>query len=189
MTKEQYNLLAPYQREMYDKRNRVNKSVLFVGWGITAIFFVIFFIKGISTGEPLEGISVGMALGAIIAGLLSGIAHLGFIFKKIGFGNTILLWIALGIFILMLYAFILMVIWYAGIVCFVVDTILFIMKKPLIYRWEDKRILAKAETQAGAFMTAPSAADQLQELNRMLNSGVITQEEFNAKKAEIISRM
>lgn len=28
MTKEQYNLLAPYQREMYDKRNRVNKSAL-----------------------------------------------------------------------------------------------------------------------------------------------------------------
>lgn len=150
MTKEQYNSLAPYQKEMYDKCNRGNKGALFAAWGIAAILFVVLFIKGISIGDPLGGIGTGLAIGILMGGLLPGIAHLGFLFKKIGLGNTILLWILLGIFILMLYAIILMVIWYAGAVLFIIDTILFIMKKPLIYRWEDKRVLAKAETKAGA---------------------------------------
>lgn len=106
MTKEQYNSLAPYQKEAYDKWNKGNRPGLFAGW----IFLII-------------------------------------------------------------------------------DTILFIMKKPLIYRWEDKRVLAKAETQTGAFIAAPSAADKLNELNKMLNSGAITQEEFDEKKAELLESM
>lgn len=77
MTKEQYNLLADYQKEMYDKCNKGNKGALIAGW----IF------------------------GAIAAS------------------------------------------------------------------------------------SAPSTADQLSELNQMLNSGLITQEELDAKKAEIMSRL
>lgn len=189
MTKEQYNSLSSFQKEVYDKCNRGNKGALFAAWGIAAILFVILFIKGISIGDPLGGIGVGLAIGVLVGGLLPGIAHLGFLFKKIGLGNTILLWILLGIFILMLYAIILMVIWYAGSICFIVDTILFIMKKPLIYRWEDKRILAKAAAAAPVYQGAPSASEQLNELNQMLNSGTIKQEEFEAKKAEIMARM
>lgn len=145
MTKEQYNSLAPYQKEMYDKCNRGNKGALIAGWAVGAVTLVIMLIIGISIGDPIGGIGTGLAIGVMFGGLFPGIAHLGFLFKKIGFGGAILLWIVLGIFILMLYAVILMVVWYAGIVCFIVDTILFILKKPLIYRWEDKRILAKAD--------------------------------------------
>lgn len=87
------------------------------------------------------------------------------------------------------------IILYTGRIFFIIDTILFIMKKPLIYRWEDKRVLAKALEQAVLYQdavpskTAPSTADQLTELNQMLSSGLITQEEFDAKKAEILERM
>lgn len=189
MTKEQYNSLAPYQKEMYDKCNKGNKGALFVAWGIAAVLFVVLFIKGITIGDPLGGVGAGLGIGILIGGLFPGIAHLGFLFKKIGFHGAILLWIVLGIFILMIYAILLMVIWYAGAIFFIIDTILFLMKKPLIYRWEDKRVLAKAETEAGAYMPSPSAADQLNELNQMLTDGLITQEEFDAKKVEIMSRL
>ncbi len=188
MTKQQYNSLAPYQKEAYDKWNKGNRRALFVAWAIMAGLAIGLFIVGITQADPLGGIGVGLGIGWVFGGLFPGLAHLGFIFKKIKLNTAILLWIVLGIFILMMYAIILMVVWYGGMVCLIVDTILFILKRPLIYRWEDKRVLAKAAETAPAQYT-PSAADQLNELNQMLNSGLITQEEFDAKKAEIMSRM
>lgn len=152
MTKEQYNSLELNQKEVYDKCNRANKLALFFSWGLAVVVGIGFFIAalpgatkdGFNFLEIFSGFFEMLLFGVFIAGIVPGIVHFGFIFKKIGFGNTLLLWIILGIFILMLYAIILMFIWCAGAVCFIIDTILFIIKKPLIYRWEDKRILAKA---------------------------------------------
>lgn len=199
MTKEQYNLLAPYQKELYDKCNRGNKGALIAGWifgAVTAVVSLIMMISGAASsgdfggfGGIAGGILSAVMIGIMFGGFLPGFAHLGFLFKKIKLDTAILLILLIGVFILMIYAIILAVIMYTGWIFFIIDTILFIMKKPLIYRWEDKRILAKAETQTGAYITAPSAADQLNELNQMLNSGLITQEEFDAKKAEIMSRV
>ncbi len=188
MTKEQYNSLAPYQRGVYDKWNKANRMGLFVAWGITAVMIVVFFIVGITQADPLGGIGVGFGIGVMIGGLIPGFSHLGFLFKKIKLSSAILLMILIGVFILMLYAIIFAVVWCGGMLCLLVDSILFILKKPLIYPWEDKRVLAKAAETAPAQFT-PSSADQLNELTQMLNSGLITQEEFDAKKAEIMSRM
>lgn len=199
MTKEQYNSLAGYQKEMYDKCNKGNKGALIAGWVLGALVTLaalIFAISGaISSGDAggfggvVTGILSAVMIGVMLGGIFPGIAHLGFLFKKIKLDTAILLILLIGVFILMVYAIILAIIMYTGWIFLIIDTILFIMKKPLIYRWEDKRILAKAETQTGAYITAPSTADQLNELNEMLNNGLITQEEFDAKKAEIMSRL
>lgn len=148
MTKEQYNSLAPYQRETYDKCNNANKLGLFVAWGITAAMIIVFFIVGITQSDPLGGIGAGFGIGVMIGGLIPGFAHLGFLFKKIKLTSAILLIILIGVFIVMLYAIIFLVVWCGGMLCLLVDSILFIVKKPLIYPWEDKRVLAKAEQQA-----------------------------------------
>lgn len=199
MTKEQYNLLAPYQKEVYDKWNKGNRRGLFAGWIFGAVLTVISLVLMISGaassggitgfGDIIVGIFSAVMIGIMFGGIFPGLVHLGFLFKKIKLDTAILLILLIGIFILMVYAVILAIVMYTGWIFLIIDTILFIMKKPLIYRWEDKRVLAKAETRTGAYITAPSAADQLNELNRMLNSGLITQEEFDAKRAEIMSRL
>ncbi len=148
MTKQQYNSLAPYQRETYDKWNKANRMGLFVAWGITAAMIVVFFIVGITQADPLGGIGVGFGIGVMIGGLIPGFAHLGFLFKKIKLTNAILLIILIGVFIVMLYAIIFTIVWLGGMLCLLVDSVLFILKKPLIYPWEDKRVLDKAEKQA-----------------------------------------
>ncbi len=148
MTKQQYNSLAPYQRETYDKWNKANKMGLFVAWGITAASIVIFFIVGITQADPIGGIGVGFGIGVMIGGLIPGFSHLGFLFKKIKLTSAILLIILIGVFIVMLYGIIFLVVWLGGMLCLLVDSVLFIIKKPLIYPWEDKRVLAKAEKQA-----------------------------------------
>lgn len=158
MTKEEYNSLADYQREMYDKCNRGNKGALFVGWaigGICAAIFIVMAIAGAinpnSSGNILDVFQAIMG-GVLFGGFIPGFAHLGFLFKKIKPDTAILLIILIGAFILMVYGIILMLIMFTGWIFLIVDTILFIMKKPLIYKLEDARILAKAEKQAGAYI-------------------------------------
>lgn len=202
MTKEQYNSLAPYQKEVYDKRNKGNRMALFAGWilgAIVAIAYLRMMTSGISSGsgfsDMVSVIFSSVIIGVVVGGILPGVAHLGFLFRKIKLNTALLLTILLGIFVLFVYLFILVIIMYTGWIFFIIDTILLIMKKPLIYRWEDKRVLTKALEQAVLYQdaapsqTAPSTADQLTELNQMLSSGLITQEEFDAKKAEILERM
>lgn len=199
MTKEQYNSLAPFQKEEYDKWNKGNRRALFAGWIFGAVLTVASLILMISGaissggvggfGDIVSGILAALMIGVMFGGIFPGLAHLGFLFKLIKLDTAILLIILIGIFLLMVYAIILAIIMYTGWIFLIIDTILFIMKKPLIYRWEDKRVLAKAAAQGVPFQAAPSTSDQLNELNQMLNSGLITQEEFDAKKAEIMSRM
>lgn len=202
MTKEQYSSLAPYQKEVYDKWNKSNRMALFAGWILGAIVAIVFLgtmTSGMSSGsgfsDMVSVIFSAVLMGVVIGGFLPGVAHLGFLFKKIKLDTALLLIIVFGILVLFVYLFILVIIMYTGWIFFIIDTILFILKKPLIYRWEDKRVLAKALEQAGLYQdaapsqTASSTADQLTELNQMLSSGLITQEEFDAKKAEILARM
>lgn len=202
MTKEQYNSLASYQKEVYDKWNKGNRMALFAGWILGAIVAIVFLGAMTSGMGSVSGFSdmvsvifSAVLMGVVIGGFLPGVAHLGFLFRKIKLDTALLLIIVFGILVLFVYLFILVIIMYTGWIFFIIDTILFILKKPLIYRWEDKRVLAKALEQAGLYQdavpsqTASSTADQLTELNQMLSSGLITQEEFDAKKAEILARM
>lgn len=204
MTKEQYNSLAPHQKEVYDKWNKDNRMALFTGWiiGVIAAIAWMQLMMETSGVDSVSGFSdIGsvifpaVIIGVVIGGFLPGLAHLGYLFKKIKLDTALLLILVFGIFVLCVYIFILALIMYTGWIFFIIDTILFILKKPLIYRMEDKRVLAKAMEQAVLYQdavpsqTASSTADQLTELNQLLSSGLITQEEFDAKKAEILARM
>lgn len=195
MTKEQYNLLAPYQKEAYDKKNKRNKRLLIVGWivgAVTAILVVVNFgvfkdIKDIK--DIFEALLGCLVIGLYVGGIFPGLAHFGFLLKKIKFDSAILLAILLGIFIIMLYSALFSVAVFTGWICLIIDTILFIMEEPLIYRWEDKRVLAKAEVPVGMVVSDPSAADKLHELKNMLDSGLITEAEFDRKKDELLNNL
>ena len=189
MTKEQYNLLAPYQKAVYDKKNKRNKRLLIVGWIVGAVTAILVVVNFGTVKDIFESLLVGLVMGLYVGGIFSGLAHFGFLLKKIKFDSAILLAILLGIFIIMLYSVLFSVAVFTGWICLIIDTILFIMKKPLIYRWEDKRVLAKSETTMGMFVTDPSAADRLQELKNMLDSGLITEAEFNSKKEELLRNL
>ncbi len=195
MTKEKYNSLASYQKEAYDKWNKGNKRGLIAGWILEAIVTVIVLNLSITyvtkNGESLSVIEVfqDIFFGALIGGIFPGAVHLSFLFKKVKLG--------LFIFNIIVYLLIVALIFYGGWIFLVIDTVLFIIRKPLIYIWEDKLVLTKADQDEWArssiarFQTTSTAstADKLNELTQMLNSGLITQEEFDAKKAEIMSRM
>jgi hypothetical protein len=84
-----------------------------------------------------------------------------------------------------------------GGIFLIIDLILFIKKKPLIYPYEYVSLLQTKAAQAEMMCNAAQdfkddseiAAENLQKLSDMLEKGLITTEEFNMKKAELLERM
>ena len=82
-----------------------------------------------------------------------------------------------------------------GFVYEIVDTVLFLRKKPLVYQRELKHFMETKQAQAEieAALTAEANSEtvmaNLQKLKEMAEQGVITEEEFNQKKAEMMARI
>lgn len=182
-------------QESYLKKAKNRKTLLFVEWAIAAVAYVMTFIGAILNGEnPIASIFGALAIALLFAGFISGLDHLGFLFKK-SIKNGIGLIIILGLWYIALFSAIAMLAYFIGWIFLLIDTILFFTKKPLVYRSEQKRLLqtemAQSEmlVQAIGELNTPSAVDKLQELKNMLDSGHITKAEFNSKKEELLKKI
>lgn len=181
-------------QEACRKKAKNRKALLFAEWAIAAVLFVAFLIGSISEGHPLTGLFGGLMLGLEFGGWVCGLDHLSFMFKKV-VKNGIGLIIILGLWYIAVFAAIAMLAATVGWVFLIIDSICFFTKKPLIYQGEINRILRSEQVQTELLYqaigeaSAPSTADKLQELKDMLDSGLITEEEFNGKKEELLKNI
>ena len=179
----------------YDKTNKKRKTALF----LNIPCMIILFIMGFNVGAE-EGFSFGLGMGMLFC-LAYGCAPSGLVHSEFTLKSKTL-W-AFGIF-----ALIPALLLFACAVCFggifaVVDLVKLLMKKPLISKSEHKYFMetpeAQAEMAAMAFQTAQmntaaqnmsygasDVKEELKELKEMLDSGLISQEEFDSKKAELL---
>ena len=175
----------------YKFTNMLRKIAMFAGWGIAVLLFIYTTIT--QQGTFLENL-----VGSIMTGgILLGIIHCEFLMKKLSRAMGVL-----GIFINL---FIVGFTFFFGWIFLIIDTVLFIMKKPLVYPMEHKNFLMDKAVQRemeeeyyNAVMNdtkniekankEDAAMETLQKLKEMLDQGIITEEEFNIKKKDLLEK-
>ena len=128
MKKSELNNLPKSIRKKYNLTNGVRTVTMIIGW----ILSVILFIYALGSGQ--KGAANILFAPIFGGGFIHGIFHAEFLFKtafkKLG--------LIVGFFVSCL---IFMISAYAGFIFLIADTVLFILKKPLIYPFEDKHFL------------------------------------------------
>lgn len=148
--------MPPSAQKAYNFNNKARKITMMIGWVASPIIFIIYLIKTLVSGELdvvnsfLNGITFGCAL--------NGLIHSVFLWK-IGLKKikdwALSLGIIFGLFALIPILLIAIGVPYLcaafGYIFVVIDTILFLTKKPLIYKWENKHFLTsrKAREEMG----------------------------------------
>ena len=185
-----YENMPQSAQKSYKLTNMIRKIAMFIGW----VAFVGWFVAGFFSMIINKDITFGelLFLCYLYPGFLTGLVHCEF-----GFKGAFRKFSIFGIFAL---PFVFLYAVFAGGAYLIVDTILFIMKKPLIYSFEMKHFIATQDAQAEMVVNALSgmgnvasgsdtAKNDLQNLKEMLDKGLITEEEFNNKKKELLERI
>lgn len=178
-------------QDAFNKISKRRKVIMFIGWAATAVMLVIVLIESISSGKDFIG---NIIAGFMIGGYISGFDHVGFLFKKT-VKNGLILIILLGIWYIVIFSLIAMLALAVGWVFLIIDTVRFFTKKCPVYNSEINRIFnsdeVKAEIAAQAYsdLNTLSTGEKLRELKEMMDNGLITEAEFNAKKAELMNKM
>lgn len=129
MKKSEVKNLPKAIRKRYNLTNGVRTVTMFIGWILSALLF----IYALKSGE--KGFANVVFAPVFGGGFIHGLFHAEFLFKK-AFKNLGLIigFFASGV--------VFLVSAYSGFIFLIVDTVLFILKKPLIYPFEDKNFLA-----------------------------------------------
>lgn len=175
-------------QDAFNKISRRRKIIMFIGWAATVLWLVIMLVESIASGKDLIG---NIVVGFMLGGFASGFDHVGYLFGKTA-KNGIVLVILLGIWYIILFTLIILLALAAGWVFLIIDTVRFFKKKCPVYNSEVKRIFNSESVQtemAAQAVNASSAAEKLRELKEMLDSGLITESEFNAKREELLKQI
>lgn len=179
--------LPPSAQAAFKRRNILRRASLFAAWIIFAVLFTVFIMA-----DGIKNIFMD-AYGAMIFGaILVGTVHGEFIFRK-----TIHYFPFYVAFVLILIE--LMCLAVIGFFLIILDTVLVIMKKPLVYPFENTLFLESANAQYEMqqqacddiinALNSDDALTKIQKLKEMMEQGVISEEEFNAKKTELLKEV
>lgn len=128
MKKSDLNVLPKSIRKKYNLTNVVRTVTLFLGWMIALLLFIY------SLGSGQKGFSNIIFAPIFSGGFIHGLFHAEFVFKNV-FKK---LGLIIGFFVS---GVIFTIAAYSGFIFIIIDTVLFIKKKPLIYPFEDKHFL------------------------------------------------
>lgn len=128
MKKSDLKNLPSSIRKSYKLTNGVRTVTMFIGW----VLCVILFIYSLTSGQ--KGFSNIIFAPIFGGGFIHGICHAEFLFKKAFKKFGLIIGFFLSVLIFMISA-------YSGFIFLIIDTILFLLKAPLIYPFEDKNFL------------------------------------------------
>lgn len=169
----------------YDRNNKARRSAMFVG----GIGFIITFISGCLS--EVNDILMYVMLIAVYISAIPGVVHANLRFRKLRSAGLIglAIWFLATLFVGIC----------GSLIFLVMDIVRYTQKKPLILTAEHKFFAetpaAQQEMEAmtiAEFLRqndASTAAANLRQLKEMYDSGILTEDEFNAKKAELLERM
>lgn len=195
MAKINFEDMPVSAQKIYKRANTVRKVTMF----ISVICSIIFFMFFAPYMERLADFFDILLSSFLVGGVVNGIVHCEFIFKKIfrneSLASALLIWpIFLIKFVISFF-----LVFLVGWICTPVDLVLFIMKKPLVYPFEHESILmSKAVQREMEFeyfnqinnsLESDNAVRSLESLNEMKEKGFITEEEFNKKKEELLKKI
>ncbi len=159
-----YENLPPSAQKSYRLLNNVRKVTLFLSWiGVPALI-ILGLIVSIKEGSFPEKFTEDFILSFFLGSALQGLAHSIYIVKAV-LEKTRTLLVILGIFAIIPYLIIVIGIpfftaAYAGLIFTIIDTILLLKKKPLVYKWEHRFFLLERQAQAEMAVMAYSDCEQ-----------------------------
>lgn len=148
--------------------NTVREVTLIISWVCAVAFTIILFAAEATVPDALfTGITTGC--------FLHGLVHMELVFSKLNKFMSRLGLLLILIFGLVIvappYAIVFVIGCYSGAIFMVIDTILFILKKPLIYRFELKGYIGNI----------------LYKMTKTMNQGMMTVEDYEMRQAEMLS--
>ena len=192
-----YEQMPETAKKAYHKADKFRKVTLFLSLAVTVLFLILF-------AQISEG-SQGFFMAVFSGGMLQGVIHALPLTKSIYFKlkKWIVDMIIFAPVLLVVPLFPLAFSMYIGFIFEILDLILFIRKKPLVYGIENSLFLdskaAQAEIQAEQEKTFYKNAMQelasedlnqkMIQLRQMLENGLVTEEEYNQKKTELLKNM
>lgn len=191
MEKLTYESLPPSAQQSYNFHANIRKLLMFLGWGVAALLEVMSIIDLIRGEGDIQMLLYGSIL---IGGILLGAAHsVHYVINTFKTCMRIIPLFPADLVISFIAAsFVWIAFCMASGVLLIIDTILFICKKPLIYPFEMKHFLQSKAAQAEILASAANESyseevmKDLENLKSMLEKGLITQKEFDDKKAELL---
>lgn len=172
-----YEQLPPSAQKAYNFTSKVRTVTMFIGLAAGLIMFILSFNVMFNGKDNFFTVFGGSLM---FGGFLHGVVHMEFALKK--------LWRSLGIIAIIPCLFVIMIGAYIGFILMIVDLILFIMKKPRIYPFEHKYFLYSEEAQVELILNE-NITDELEQLKELLNKGLISEEDYNKKKDDILNRL
>lgn len=188
-----YEQLPPSAQKNYKTTNKVRIVSMFIGLAITLICCL---------RNLISGSNESILFCAMLGGIIHYYIHAEFLFKKLAHSLGII-----GIFVFLVISIFGM---YTGWVFLIADLILYLLKKPCIYPFENASFVyyskkAQEELEAMNFNATVNAyaqavkeingsgtdnvKDGLAQLKDMLDNGLITENEYKAKKAQLLERL
>ena len=183
-----YEDMPPSAQKAYNSTNSTRKLTMFVGgFGFIAAVLALLF-GSVFDAEAGAAVLLPAAIITMIPGFVHAHLHFKKFLSKAGIIGLAIWFIA-----------VMFVGGYGCVIFLAMDIVRYIQKKPLISKSEHLFFLespaAQQEMMAAAIADitrqsdSSSAAENLRQLKGMLDSGIITEAEFNAKKAELLERM
>ncbi len=191
MEKLTYESLPPSAQKSYNFNANLRKLLMFLGWGVAVLLELLSIIDLIRGEGDIQMLLYGSIL---IGGLLLAAAHsVHFVINTFKTCMRIIPLFPADLVISFIAAsFVWIAFCMASGVLLIIDTILFICKKPLIYPFEMKYFLQSKAAQAEILASAANESyseevmKDLENLRSMLEKGLITPKEFDDKKAELL---
>lgn len=195
-----YEQMPETAKKAYRKADKFRKITLFLCLAITVLFLILF-AKVFEGSALLEGIFSAFLVGSMLQGLVHALPLTKSIYFKLKKWIVDMIIFAPVLLVIPLFPLVLFL--YIGFVFEILDLILFIRKKPLVYGFENSLFLdskaaqeeIQAEQQKELYknamqeLTSENPNQKMIQLRQMLDNGLITEEEYHQKKTELLKNM
>ncbi|MCM1507387.1 MAG: SHOCT domain-containing protein [Ruminococcus flavefaciens] len=191
-----YEMLPESAQKAYDQTNKIRKGSMFIAIILSVIFLIVDLVSSKNQGF-MNTLFFSFLGGCCIHGLIHSAVLLKSLFTK--FLKSLLkiyfppLMLISAIMLCVGFTFAMFI----GAPCMIADLIMYLKKKPLVYSCELGSFLklkaVQEEIQAMEMQNMRYSQDDVQtkitKLKQMFDDGLITENEYNQKKAELLSNI
>ena len=191
-----YETLPESAQKAYNQTDKIRRVSMFIAIGLSVVLMIIFGVSG-ETKNFIELLASSLLAGCCIHGLIHAEMLLKPLIKKFLKSLLKIYFPPIMLISAMMLCFGLTFAMFIGAPCMIIDLVLYLKKKPLVYPSEVGSFLklkaVQEEMQAMAMqeMRYPQedAQTKIIKLKQMLDDGLITEDEYSQKKAELLSNI
>lgn len=192
-----YEMLPESAQKAYDQTNKIRKGSMFIAVALSAVLLIIFSVKHKEFKNFMDVLSSAFFVGCLIHGFIHAEMLLKPLIKKFLKSLLKIYFPPIVIISAVMLSFGFLVAMLIGAPCMIIDLIMYLKKKPLVYSFElgsfMKLKAVQEEIQAMAMQDMRYSQEDVQtkitKLKQMFDDGLITENEYSQKKAELLSNI